>query len=192
VPPGLDITQAIVSPAMVAMQSDPASAFVVGGIQQTPIPFASSQELVESIATAVAWHAMLFRDLLDRTHGTPFFDNHDLEYTGALPLELLATINAGVERVDASPSASNYVGHYYEPSGDLRIPMLMLSTSRDPVVPGFHQAEYRNAVDAAGDQNLLVERVVDRFGHCVFEPAELSSAFADLVRWVELGIKPTP
>lgn len=192
VPPGLDLTQAIVLPAVAAMQGDPAGAFAMGSIEQTPIPFASPFELVQSIATALAWHALSFGDLLDRTHGHSFFDNHDTEYAGALAPAVLAVINAGVDRFNATPSAREYVDHYYQPSGDLRIPMLMLSTSRDPVVPGLHQVTYRAAVSAAGDLDRLVQRSVDRHGHCVFTPVELASAFADLVRWVELGIKPAP
>ena len=192
VPPGLDIGQAIVSPAVAVMQNDPAGALAVGLIEQTPIPFASPAELVQSIATALAWHAMSSGDLLDRTHGHTYFDNSQTEYVGALSMTLLAAINDGVERFSVAPSALEYLDQNYEPSGDLRIPTLMLSTSRDPVVPGFHEVAYRNVVAAAGNSDLLVQRTVDRYGHCIFGPAELASAFADLARWVELGIKPTP
>lgn len=192
VTPGLDIGQAIVSPAVAAMQNDPAGALAVGLIEQTPIPFASPAELVQSIATALAWHAMSSGDLLDRTHGHPYFDNSQTEYGGALSMSLLAAINDGVERFSVAPSALEYLDQNYEPSGDLRIPTLMLSTSRDPVVPGFHDFAYRNLVAAAGNPDLLVQRTVDHYGHCIFGPAELALAFADLARWVELGIKPTP
>ncbi len=70
--------------------------------------------------------------------------------------------------------------------------MLMLSTSLDPVVPGLHQTLYSELVAAAGNSHLLVQRTVDRYGHCVFTPTEIATAFTDLVTWVEFGIKPTP
>jgi len=89
-------------------------------------------------------------------------------------------------------SALNYLNQYYAPSGALQIPMLMVSTWRDPVVPGFHQISHRNFVAASGHSDLLVQRTVNRYGHCVFTPAELGTAFTDLVRWVEFGIKPAP
>jgi hypothetical protein len=190
VPPGLDITQAILVPAVAAMQTAPAGALAVGLIEQTPVPFASPAELVQSIATALAWHAMASGDLLEHTHGHPYFDNSQTEYAGALSVMGLAAVNEGVERFSGSPSALEYLDQNYEPTGDLRIPMLMLSTSRDPVVPGFHQRAYREAVAATGNPDLLVQRTIDRYGHCVFDPAELAAAFADLVRWAELGIKP--
>ena len=92
----------------------------------------------------------------------------------------------------AAPSALNYLNQYYKPSGALQIPMLMLSTSRDPVVPGFNQISYRNVVAAAGHSDLLVQREINRYGHCVFTPEELGTAFTDLVGWVEFGVKPAP
>src|SRR5262245_15664441 len=191
-PAGLDITQAIVLPAVAAMQSDPAGAFAISQIDQTPIPFATPPELVESLATALAWHGLLLRDCSGRTHGQALFHNLWQDYRGASPPALLAAINAGVERYGASPDALNYLDRYYEPTGDLRIPMLMLSTSRDPVVPGFNQTAYHDVVEVAGNTEMLVARVVDRYGHCAFAPQELASAFADLVQWVEAGIKPAP
>jgi hypothetical protein len=68
----------------------------------------------------------------------------------------------------------------------------VISTSRDPVVPGFNQTLYRNLVDASGHSDMLVQRSIDRYVHCVFTPTELATAFSDLVAWVEFGIKPTP
>jgi pimeloyl-ACP methyl ester carboxylesterase len=192
IPSGIDITQAIVLPAIAAMQSSPAGMFAIARITQTPIPFATPAELLQSVAAVLADHAASVNDLLAHTHGHPYFSNRDTEYVGALPPDLLAAINASVERFDASPSALEYLTHYDEPSGDLRLPMLMLSTSRDPITPGFHETAYRDAVAAAGHSDLLVQREIDRYGHCTFTPAELATAFRDLVFWVELGIKPAP
>jgi hypothetical protein len=175
------------------MQSNPTGAFAIAAIDQTPVPFANPPELVESIVTALTGNAGSYSDLVPELHGKPYFDNRNVSYTsGALPPPLLAAINAGVGRFSASPGALNYMNQYYNPSGALQIPMLTLSTSRDPVVPGFNQISYRNVVAAAGHSDLLVQREINRYGHCVFTPTELATAFADLVGWAEFGIKPTP
>jgi hypothetical protein len=192
IPVGIDPSIAIGPPAVAAMSANPAGAFAIAAIDQTPVPFASLPELIESIATALVSHAALFNDVSSRTHGHPFFDNEHTIYTGALPAPALAAVNAGVDRFAGSPSAANYLDHNYTPSGDLTIPMLMLSTSRDPVAPGFNQTSYQQAVDEEGDPALLVQREIDRYGHCNFLPSELVSAFGALVAWVELGIVPTP
>jgi hypothetical protein len=174
------------------MQSNPEGALAIPNIDQTPVPFSNPAELLESIVTALAGHAGSFNDLSPAVRGKPFFDNQDVPYTGTLDPGLLADINADVGRFKASPSALNYLHHYYKPSGDLQIPMLMLSTSRDPVVPGFHQILYRDLVGVSGHSDLLVQREIDRYGHCVFTPEELATAFTDLVLWVEFGIQPAP
>ena len=49
---------------------------------------------------------------------------------------------------------------------------------------------YRRIVDAAGAGDLLVQRAIRRAGHCVFSQDERTSAFDDLVKWVEQGQKP--
>jgi hypothetical protein len=60
------------------------------------------------------------------------------------------------------------------------------------VAPGFHRALYGSLVAAAGASDLLVQRTVNRYGHCNLLPEEVGAAFADLVNWVELGDKPAP
>jgi hypothetical protein len=83
VPVGIDVTQAVVLPALEAMQADPIGALAMAQIDQIPIPFATSAELVKSILTALAYYATEFTDLSNRTHGHGFFDNSDTQYTGA-------------------------------------------------------------------------------------------------------------
>jgi pimeloyl-ACP methyl ester carboxylesterase len=192
IPEGIDVTQSVVLPALAAMQADPTGAFTMARIDQIPIPFATPGELVESILTALAYYAIEFTDLNSRTHRQGFFDNTGTQYTGALPVEQLQAINADIERFVASPSALNYLQHFYNPMGALRIPMLTLATSRDPVVPSFLETSYRDAVAAMGASNFLVQREIDRYGHLTFTPEELGQAFNDLVFWVEFGIRPTP
>jgi poly(3-hydroxybutyrate) depolymerase len=193
VPPGTDVIQDIVNPAVAAMTANPGGALAVASIAQTPVPFASGPELLESIATALGGAAG-YPGILELTHGQAYFDNTATQYTGALPAQTLAFVNASIERFSGSPAGRNQMAHNYTPTGDLRMPALTLSTYRDPVVPGFHRALYGQAVAANGDGAWLVQRTVPGmgagYGHCTFTPQELSDAFSDLVAWGEYGIKP--
>jgi pimeloyl-ACP methyl ester carboxylesterase len=195
VPPGIDVVSQIFFPAIAAMTAQPAGAVAIASISQTPVPWASNAELLQSIATALVGAAG-YPDVLSLTHGQPFFDNTSTQYTGALPPATLVAINANVQRFSASPSGLNYVRHNYTPTGELRMPALTLSMFRDPVVPGFHRDDYGAAVAAAGGADLLVQRSVlgpaNGYGHCTFTPLELATAFSDLVLWVEYGVKPAP
>jgi hypothetical protein len=195
VPPGIDIIEDIVNPALEAMTGDPTGAFAIASIAQTPVQFASGPELLESIATALGG-ASGYPEILGLTHGHAYFDNIATQYTGALPPLTLAFINANVQRFSGTPAGRNSLEHNYTPTGDLPIPGLTLSTFRDPVIPGFHRTIYGQEVAANGDADRLVQRSVPGYaggyGHCTFTPQELTQAFFDLVVWGEGGIKPTP
>ncbi|MGE0811776.1 MAG: hypothetical protein AB7O28_20185 [Vicinamibacterales bacterium] len=191
-PPGTDVTTQIVLPALTAIGASPLGALTLAAVTQTPVPFASGAELAQSVVTALAGHAGSFDDLVPELAGRPYFDNSTTLYTGALPPSILAGINAGVGRFEASPAALSLMAKQYAPTGRLAMPMLTLSNSRDPVVPGFHRAAYGQLVTAAGNGARLVQRTVDRYGHCDFTPAELATAFFDLVAWVEFGVPPAP
>jgi len=195
VPADIDVTSDIILPAIAAMSANLTGASTIARITQTPVPFASGAELIQSIVTALVG-ASNYPHVLSLTHGRPFFDNSDTDYTGALPAMVLQSINASVQRFSASPAGLNYVDQNYTPTGDLEIPALTISTFRDPLAPGFHRDLYGAAVAAAGNSNLLVQHTVpgtaNGYGHCTFTSQELVTAFSQLVQWVEFGIKPAP
>src|SRR6266487_6416275 len=62
VPEGIDVTQAIVLPALAATEANQNGALAMARIDQIPIPFATSEELAESILTALAYYAIEFTD----------------------------------------------------------------------------------------------------------------------------------
>ena len=195
VPDGLDATEDIVNPAIAAMTANPVGAGAIAAITQTPVPFANGPELLQSIASALVGAAG-YPEILELTHGQPYFDNSATLYTGALPALTLALVNANVQRFAGSPAGRQALAHNYTPTGDLGIPALTLSTFRDPVVPGFHRTVYGQEVAASGNADRLVQRSVPGlfggYGHCTFTPEELTQAFSDLVLWGEFGLKPTP
>ena len=192
VPTGIDVPTEIAGPAAAAIAGDfGLGAATIARIVQTPVPFSTGPQLVESMVTALVGHAGSFSEFTPLMPSSRYFDNQATIYSSPVlsPL-VLAAINGTVDRFAASPSALNYMEHNYQPSGDLPIPMLMLATSLDPVLPGFHQAAYRGLVTAAGRSDLLVQRTITRYGHCNFTPGEIAAAFSDLVLWVQYGIKP--
>jgi pimeloyl-ACP methyl ester carboxylesterase len=128
-------------------------------------------------------------DAWDQAHGHSFFDNSDTVYSGSSDD---AALNAGVDRFTSTPDARNFFKHYYEPTGKLMIPVLTLHTERDPVVPMLpHQNSYREAVEATGSEDFLVQQYVDSYGHCTMSIDQTMNAFNALVNWVRSGNKPT-
>ena len=68
--------------------------------------------------------------------------------------------------------------------------MLTLHNLGDLFVPVLNEIAYVNRVNANGKGELLVQRAIRGVNHCDFTPEEFSTAFLDLVAWLEFGIKP--
>jgi len=100
--------------------------------------------------------------------------------------------NNSVQRVTADPQArrNNGLANVPPTTGDLRMPMLTLHTLGDLFVPFHMEQEYARRVAARGLSGNLVQRATRDYGHCAFTSTELVTTFTDLVKWVELGIKP--
>lgn len=101
-------------------------------------------------------------------------------------------LNAQVLRMAPDPSGRRPNGLANVPavSGNINIPVLTLHTIGDLFVPFLMQQVYAARVAEKGKANLLVQRAIRDVGHCSFTTAEQEQAFADLVKWVELGQKP--
>lgn len=102
------------------------------------------------------------------------------------------TLNEDIVRVAADPQARRPSGLAQVPmtSGDISIPVLTLHNLGDLFVPVINQVEYAKRVASKGASDFLVQRAVRGVGHCEFTGPELVEAFADLVAWVDYGIKP--
>ncbi len=196
----VNTTVDVLEKAIAAMTLDPSGALVIAAVDQTPVPYSTPTEsetafvegpsmggLLQSIAAALVVNAGASVELLPFTKGS-YFDNHKTVYTSSLLPEVkLDALNREVKRFRASKRALWQMKKYYEPSGNLRLPMLALSVSRDPVVPAFHEVIYAAKVKRS---DYFVQRQVTGYGHCNFSPLQLATAFTDLVSWAEAGVRP--
>ncbi len=104
-----------------------------------------------------------------------------------------AAFNDGVVRVEAADRLRNSMS-LNRPSpivtGDIDVPVLTLHNLGDLFVPFHNEVVYAQEVADAGNSDLLVQRAIRGVGHCGFTGTELATAFADLVTWVEDGVRP--
>ncbi|HET8627127.1 MAG TPA: hypothetical protein VFL91_06895, partial [Thermomicrobiales bacterium] len=98
----------------------------------------------------------------------------------------LATLDRA-PRIAADPAAVAYLGRNVVFDGQLRLPVLTLHTTADGLVRVQNERAYADAVDAAGDGDLLRQVYVARPGHCAFTPAEMLAAFQALVARIDTG-----
>jgi pimeloyl-ACP methyl ester carboxylesterase len=160
------------------------------------LPFANAIELGNSALYVVGFVLRYTNDLIERVRGKIPYDNRETQYEVNVTADpvtnmyLSGLLNAGVQRFDADPAALNYYERNYAPTGRIGIPVLTLHTTRDTAIPFAHESLFAAAVANAGESALLVQRSVDRWGHCAFTAAEVQTAFSDLVHWVTTGQRP--
>ena len=176
VPEDFDLTMDVVYPVAQAVQANPTGLGIISSMMQTPLPGRNGGELTESLITALAFNFRGIHDVLERTGGACPIDNYDTVYEaaapGLLPDEVLAMINATVQRYDRSIPTDNLFDRYYEPSGELTIPMITMHNAFDPVVHLYQEDLYAAKVAAKGYSQNLERRVVERYAHTDFPAAE--------------------
>lgn len=193
----LDVGGAAFGPAqqgavVQAVMANPAGMLAIASSVQTPLPFTTINQLVESLVRTVGFHVRGIDDIIDRTHGQSAFDNMTTVYAvnpAAPPLGLsqaqlaglMQLANARVQRTAITPAAANYLAQHYQPTGALRVPLVTLHNFWDPVVPFFHEPALAQIVAAAGSGSLLEQRTSYTYGHCNFTPTEVMSAFDAMV-----------
>ncbi len=176
------------------ISADPAA--TAQWVSAAKLPYANATELGNSALYVIGFLMRYTNDFIDRVNGKMPYENSLTEYEvqvspdSATNAFLSAQLNAGITRLDADPAAINYYEHNYTPTGQIGIPVITLHTTRDPGIPFAHEARFAALVANAGSAQWLVQRPIDRWGHCAFTPNEVASAFTDLVVWVSSGQRP--
>ncbi len=178
--PVTDLNAQVVTPVVRAVTANPQGLGIIQALARHKLAGNNGQELVASLVNVIGFAMQGGGDLFERTHSQSFFDNATWTYTSpGLPAALLTDINARVRRYSRTPGAAAFLQRFGEPSPRLRIPLMSLHTTRDPVVPVFHEDHLAQVISSP----LLMQRRVERYGHCTFSAGELMVHFNDLVNF---------
>ena len=189
-PQNVDPVNDIQIPAFLAIQANPGPVGPIAFANQTLLAGNNPTEWVTTLLNALVYHALGVNDLLARTHGHFLFDNSNTTYNSVVfPISTYDPANQAA-RFTATPDALAWLANNYEPTGDLRIPMITLHKQRDRLVPFRHEGAYHDRVDAAGKTGNLLQRSQNAYGHCEMDVADVMQNFNDLVGWVNTGVKP--
>jgi hypothetical protein len=116
---------------------------------------------------------------------------YQIDNDPALSAEEVA-LNATILRIDLDPQARHEHGLAGVPEieGTLKMPVLSMHTLGDLFVPFSMEQIYARRAAANGDAGRLVTRAIRDVNHCGFNTVEMERGFADLVNWVDHGVKP--
>jgi len=197
IPEGIDVMADVLSPAITAIMDDWASSMEMSFVEELGMYWTTYPELMNSTLNGLWFNITATDDVMDRCGGVPFDNTEGYTHPSPPifdpPILDEETLNSMVEQHTIDQNCYAYLKKWYEPDGRLRIPVLTLHESRDPVVPIKHEWEYASRVAAQGSSDWLVQRTEDAWGHCVnFSAADVKGAFDELVLWAEQGVKPAP
>jgi pimeloyl-ACP methyl ester carboxylesterase len=161
-------------PAIVAaLEADPLATAQLLLVAHAPVDPGNPLTAATTVVEVLWYDVFALPDARTRLGGQPY-DNIGRGYAGSADD---AALNAGVARVTADPGARDALGRF-ETSGLLTIPVAVVHTDGDPIVPAAQSVRYAEKAAAAGSGDLVNAQVVARYGHCAFERSELLDAFA--------------
>ena len=115
--------------------------------------------------------------------GNPY-DNSTHVYTGTLDNTAL---NKDIFRTTADITATLAISNGYQTTGHVRVPLIMMHTSGDPVIPYWQAALYEQKVAAAKTAPYFNSIRIDRYGHCSFSAFEVLTQFQEIAKKVNEG-----
>jgi pimeloyl-ACP methyl ester carboxylesterase len=152
-----------------------------------PIDEANPSTAIDTTVGILSYNVFATNEARDELGGQPF-DNIDTKYEGSAD-DTALNGPRGVQRFAADPAALLEIGRYYETSGELKVPLVTMHTSGDPIVPYWHETRYYNEKILKHGESVpkYFPISIDRYGHCTFNTQEAQYAFAVLVGMVTAG-----
>ena len=121
---------------------------------------------------------------------TGYFDNADFVYPVNSAIGVNSKeVNAGILRIRGDLLVRNVDPNTSDLVGSVPVPLIMVHTTGDGLVPISAMQIFRRLADSAGNGDLLVQRAIRASGHCEFSDQERIVGLEDLFAWVEDSIR---
>ena len=142
-----------------------------------------------SLLPHLAWATFLFRDLVaKRLGGRNPFTNDGVRYSGSSDDDAL---NRGVERFRADPQATIELSYDSDLTGQTPVPIVTIHAIDDPIAFVEQESLYREAIERAGNGDLLVQAFTREAEHSKLRTPQYAAALQALHEWIVRGVKPT-
>ena len=159
-----------------ALAADRTRALELMRVSRAAFDPADPTTIGQTAINLLTYNVLGANDAAEKLGGNPFGNRFRLYFGSSNDLRL----NLQVQRFNASPVARAALDPY-ETNGNLRIPLVTLHTTRDGLIPFWHELLYLPKVDLS-DRGRFLPIPVNRYGHCNFTANEVLTAFGLAVR----------
>jgi alpha-beta hydrolase superfamily lysophospholipase len=103
--------------------------------------------------------------------------------------QILGQMNNGAT-ISAAKQQRQYGEKYFDPTGDLIMPVLSVHSKYDHVYPTYYESKLLEKVQSAASEDLLLQVYTDDVGHCSFTNEQSLRAIQAMEKWLATGKKP--
>lgn len=160
-----------------AIRSNPHATEQLLQITYAPSDPFDPASIEETVLGALRYNVFATNNAVEKLGGQPF-DNRRRIYRGS---DNDFRLNQRIQRFHANQAALDEIEARYQTSGDLDAPLVTIHTTKDEIVPYWHEPHYRWKLFTNGSGLLHANIPVCRYGHCNFRISEVLAAFAVLV-----------
>jgi len=158
------------------LAADPARALELMRVSRAAFDPADPATIANTTINLLTSNVLGANDAKAKLGGNPFGNRLRWYFGSSNDLKL----NLSVRRFSASPAALAALTRY-ETNGNLSIPLVTVHTTRDELIPFWHELLYLPKVDLS-DRGRFLPIPVARYGHCNLTVNEVVAALALAVR----------
>ena len=155
-----------------ALAANPAAALELMKVSRAAYDPADPSTIVRTTVNMLTYNILGANDAAAKLGGNPFGNRLRWYFGSSNDLKL----NLSVKRFTASPTARAALDQY-ETNGNLSIPLVTVHTTRDEVIPFWHELLYLPKVDLS-QRGRFLPIPVARYGHCNLSVNEVVAALA--------------
>jgi len=149
-------------------------------VSKAPIDPGDINTIGETVLGTLWYHIFTIENSIE-TFGGLAYDNTRKYYfgTGSIREDLL--LNKSIPRIKGDQQALEQVRLYYETTGEINDPLVMMHTTLDPIQLFLQQQLYCLKILKNRNWKLFKPYRIEAYGHCNFTPEELLLGFSNLL-----------
>ncbi|PSR51954.1 hypothetical protein AHMF7605_29020 [Adhaeribacter arboris] len=167
-----------------ALQQNPVATLKLLRTSLAPYDANDPTTIGQTVLGVLRYDVVYYRDAYRKLGGQPI-DNRTRIYFGTGSIAEDFRLNAKVQRFKADRTATETIKKYYETSGNLKKPLVMAHTSKDPIILAWHLPLYQAKTYLKGTNGYFTGIPVQRYGHCTFTDAEIVTGLGLLLQKIQ-------